>query len=93
MHAWYQRNATLAACILRDAEYHVSTQEIIGIRIAPKIQAMHDVPGAGLAGEQTARLHLALNVFTWRTLIREGGMEPEVAVAMLVRAIPGAETH
>src|ERR687895_1779230 len=32
IYGWYERNAALAACVLRDAEYHALTREIAEMR-------------------------------------------------------------
>ena len=34
-------------------------------------------------------LSLALSFFTWRTLVREGGLTPSAAVGAMVQAIEG----
>src|SRR6185312_386071 len=35
IYGWYERNAALAACVLRDAEHHALTRETIEIRMGP----------------------------------------------------------
>jgi AcrR family transcriptional regulator len=32
LYGWYQRNAALAACVLRDVEYHAVTKQIVELR-------------------------------------------------------------
>jgi AcrR family transcriptional regulator len=91
VYDWYGRNAELAACVLRDAEYHPLTREIVGMRMAPSMTAWQDVLGATLSPKQRAVLRLALSFFTWRTLVREGGLRPGAAVAAMVRAIDCAK--
>jgi AcrR family transcriptional regulator len=90
VYGWYQRNADLAACVLRDAEYHPLTREIIAMRIEPHLLAYREVLGAKLASKQRAMLRLALSFFTWRALVREGGLRQDAAVAAMVHAIDGA---
>jgi len=89
VYGWYERNADLAACVLRDAEYHAPTREIIGMRIGPSMLAYHEVLGAKLTAGQRALLHLALSFFTWRSLVRESGLDQGAAVAAMVQAIDG----
>lgn len=89
LYGWYQRNAALAACVLRDAEYHALTREIVELRQGPNMAAYGEVLGVGLDQRQRAMLDLALSFFTWRTLTREGGLDLEAAVAAMVRAIAG----
>ncbi len=87
IYDWYERNANLAACVLRDAEYHALTREIAELRFGPPIAGYHEVLGAKLNAKQRAMLHLALSFFTWRTLARESGLKQGAAVAAMVQAI------
>jgi hypothetical protein len=90
IYGWYQRNASLAACVLRDAEYHPLTKEIAEMRLGPSMAAYHEVLGVKLTAKQQAVLRLALSFFTWRTLVTECGLKPAAAVDAMVRAIDGA---
>jgi AcrR family transcriptional regulator len=87
VYGWYERNSELAACILRDAERHALTKEITELRIGPFMTAYHEVLGAGLSVTQHAVLRLAISFFTWRALVREGGLKQADAVEAMVRAI------
>ena len=91
IYGWYERNAELAACVLRDAEYHSLTREIAALRFGPYWAAYQEVLGAKLSLKQRAVLGLALSFFTWRTLVREGGLEQEAAVRTMVNAIECAD--
>src|SRR5262245_50798728 len=86
LYDWFGRNADLVACVLRDAEVHPLTKEIMRLRFGPYIQAQHEVLGEGFAPRQRAVVDLALSFFTWRTLVREGGLAVDQAVATMVRA-------
>lgn len=88
--AWYGRHASLMACVARDAEHHAITQEVRKLRVAPVVARWHQVLGAKLDAKQRAMLQLALSFFTWRTLVREGGLKPGAAVEAMVEAIVGA---
>lgn len=90
IHDWYGRNARLAACVLRDAEFHAPTREIVGLRMAPAVQAWQDVLGDALSPRQRALLLVATGFFTWRTLTHEAGLSQEEAVAAMVEAVLGA---
>ena len=90
IYGWYERNAALAACVLRDAEHHALTREIAEMRLGPHLAAYRDVLGAKLSAKQRPVLRLALSFFTWRTLVREGGLKPGAAVEAMVRAVDGA---
>ncbi|MEK6245653.1 MAG: TetR/AcrR family transcriptional regulator [Pseudomonadota bacterium] len=87
VYGWYERNAELAACVLRDAEYHALTKEIVEVRIEPQMRAYREVLGKTLTGKQRAVLRLALSFFTWRTLMRESGLKQGAAVGAMVQAI------
>jgi AcrR family transcriptional regulator len=87
LYAWYERNAELAACVLRDAECHQLTKEIIELRFGPYMAAYQEVLGAKLSIKQRAVLRLAISFFTWRTLVREGGLKQSAAVGAMIQAI------
>jgi AcrR family transcriptional regulator len=87
IYGWYERNADMAACVLRDAEYHELTREIVALRFGPAIAAYREVLGAKLAAKQRALLHLALSFFTWRTLVRESDLKHDAAVRVMVQAV------
>jgi AcrR family transcriptional regulator len=91
VYGWYERNADVAGCVLRDAEQHPLVREIAAIRFAPFMAAWHEVLGAKLTAKQRAVLRLALSFFTWRTLVREGGLKQGAAVGAMIQAIEGAD--
>ncbi|MCA8928270.1 MAG: TetR/AcrR family transcriptional regulator [Alphaproteobacteria bacterium] len=84
---WYARNADLAACVLRDAESHAPTREIVALRLGPTMAACAAVLGEPLSPAERPMLALALSHFTWRTLVRDTGTPPDAAVEAMVRAI------
>jgi AcrR family transcriptional regulator len=92
VYGWYERNADLAACVLRDAEHHALTREISELQFGPPMAAYGEVLGAKLTAKQRAMLRLALSFFTWRTLARESGLKPGAAIAVMVQAIEQART-
>lgn len=91
IYGWFERNAELAGCVLRDAEYHPLTRDIAALRFGPYWAAYQEVLGVALNMTQHAVLRLALSFFTWRTLVREGGLEQEAAVRIMVNAIECAD--
>lgn len=91
VYAWYERNASLMACVVRDAESHALTREIGALRFAPSATAWREVLGAKSSARQRAMLHLALTFHTWRSLVSEFGLTASVAVDTMVQAIEGAE--
>lgn len=87
IYGWYERNAELAACVLRDAQYHPLTREIAELRFGPPMAAFRETLGAKLGAKQRAMLGLALSFYTWRTLVRDGGLKQGAAVAAMIQAI------
>ena len=91
VYGWYERNAELIACVLRDADYHPLTKEMNELRFGPDMAAYQQVLGGELSAKQRAMLRLALGFFTWRTLVRESGLGPGAAVGAMVQAIACAD--
>jgi AcrR family transcriptional regulator len=87
IYGWYERNADLAGCVLRDAEYHQLVRETAERTWAPYMVAYHDVLGVNLSAKQRAMLGLALSFYTWRTLTRDQGLKQAAAVKAMVKAI------
>lgn len=87
IYGWYQRNAGLAGCVLRDIEYHAVTREVFELRLAPVFAGYGAALGAGLTSEQGAMLHVALGFATWRTLTQDSGLDTETAAEAMVKAI------
>jgi AcrR family transcriptional regulator len=90
VYDWYERNATLVSCVLRDAEYHALTREISALRFVPLMMAWHEVLGEKLSTKQRAMLQVALSFFTWRTLVRDAGLRQSAVVGMMLQAIDRA---
>jgi AcrR family transcriptional regulator len=90
IYGWYERNASLLSNVMRDVERNPHVQEIQRTRVAPVRQGWHDVLGEGLSATQRAMLHVALSFHTWRSLTRDGGLEPAGAVKAMVTAIEAA---
>src|SRR5690606_2653381 len=65
IYEWYERNASLAGCVLRDAEHHALTREIAEMRLGPAMEGYRKVLGVGLNTKQHAALLLAFSFFTW----------------------------
>jgi AcrR family transcriptional regulator len=91
IYGWFARNADMAGCVLRDAEYHRLTREVNEMRLGPHFAGHHEVLGAKLNAKQRAVLHLALSFYTWRALVSESGLKPDAAVEAMVQAIDCAK--
>jgi AcrR family transcriptional regulator len=87
IYGWYDRNAYLAGCVLRDAEHHALTKDITELRMGPYFAAYNEVLGARLNAKRRAMLRLALSFWTWRTLVREAGLKQSAAIEAMVDAI------
>lgn len=90
IYAWYARNESLLANVMRDVARNPFVQEVQKTRVAPVVKAWHELLGEGLDARRRALLHLALGFHTWRALVREAGMTEAAAVAAMVRAVEGA---
>lgn len=55
--------------------------------MGPYLAAYQEVLGAGIGAKQKSVLVLALSFFTWRTLVRDGGLSQRGAVDTMVQAI------
>jgi AcrR family transcriptional regulator len=91
IYDWYERNASLAGSVLRDAEHHAPTAEIVEMRFGPYMTSYAEVLGARLGTKQHAVLRLALSFYTWRSLVRDGGLATGRAAEVMVRAIECAK--
>jgi AcrR family transcriptional regulator len=69
-YGWYDRNAQLVASVLRDAEYHALTREMVEFRIEPAFVKARRVLGEGLDDRASALLDVALDFGSWRRLGR-----------------------
>jgi AcrR family transcriptional regulator len=87
VYGWYERNAELLSCVMRDAEVHALAREVSELRFGPYFAAYHEVLGATLNAKQRAVLQLALSFYTWRTLAKDGGLKPAAAADVMVQAI------
>ena len=89
LYGWNQRNAALAACVLRDVEYDAVTKQIVELRFEPSMASYREVLGGTLDAKGRAVLLLALSFFTWRTLVRDVGLTTAEAVETMVGAVEG----
>lgn len=87
LYGWYERNADLVSCVLRDAEFHEPTRDIVATRFGLPMATYCEVLGTDLSRTERAMLELALSFFTWRTLARDGGLEQGATVSAMVWAI------
>lgn len=89
IYAYYEANEAMLSSVIRDAEVHPVAQEMVSQSLAPPLAALSAALGAGWArGRKTrAAIDLALGFHTWRSLVRESGLSPNQAVALMTRAV------
>ena len=84
-YGWYQRNAQMTACVLRDAETHAPTREIVELRMGPAFREAAELLGEGLHERSRALLGVALDFACWRILAAT--LSPGEAAALMSDAI------
>lgn len=89
LYDWYGRNEAVAGAVLRDAEIHPVLREVAATAIGGPMGAIFMSLAEGLDAAGLARLHLALSYYTWRTLVRDAGLDRDAAVETMVSAIVG----
>jgi AcrR family transcriptional regulator len=89
LYGWYERNAGIAGCAVRDAEFHEPTQRIVALRIAPPMGALAGTLAAVLPPHRIPMLRLMLGYHAWRSLAQESGLPPDVVVETAASAIEG----
>jgi len=89
LYNWYERNAAQAACVLRDAEHHALTREMVELRMAPTFAAAARWLGQGLDKRSRALLAVALDFACWRVLGETHGAK--AAADLMSAAICGLE--
>ncbi len=87
IYGWYERNADLLACVLRDAEHHALTRDIVETSLGSAIAACRTVLGEGLPRPGLVLLGLTLSFATWRTLTRDEGLTTGEAVAAMTGVV------
>lgn len=89
IYAYYEANEAMFGSVLRDAEVHEVTREVVTQRIAPAVAELSAALGAGWARSRSARaaLDLAVGFHTWRSLVRESGLAGGQAAELMARAV------
>jgi AcrR family transcriptional regulator len=85
LYAYYEANEAMFSSVLRDAEFHEVTREVVSQRIAPVLAGLGAALAAGWArGRRTrAAIDLAVGFHTWRSLARESDLSAEQAAALM----------
>lgn len=91
LYAFYERNAPMTRSVLRDAETHELTRQVVATNRGPERQRIRAALARGVRGQRRlAVLQLALAFSTWRTLVHDGGLTNAQAVETLVRTFATA---
>jgi AcrR family transcriptional regulator len=89
IYTYYEANETMLASVIRDAEFHPITREMVNQGIGPAMAALNTALAAGWAkGRKTrAAIDLALSFHTWRSLVRESGLSPAQAAGLIAEIV------
>jgi hypothetical protein len=91
LYAFFEQTESMTTSVLRDAEVHALTRQIVARSRGPERQRIREALEKGVRGRRRrALLHLALAFPTWRTLVRDAGLTNADAVETLVRAFAAA---
>lgn len=85
LYGWYERNEHLAACVLRDAEHHELTREMVELRLTPFFSNCAHRLGEGMGERSQSLLGVALEFRCWRSLSEK--MTPATAAELMSDAI------
>src|SRR3954464_7329715 len=88
LYSYYEEHAPLLANVMRDAQVHPLTAEIVELRFGPPMGAIRNVLANGRRSKRAlALLDVALAFSTWHTLARENGLSRADAVQTMVAAV------
>ena len=89
IYDYFERTEDMLACVVRDAEIHPPTRELAELRRGPLVARVLETLAEPLPDEPRVRavLGLALDFYTWRSLVRRGGLSNAEAVETMVAAL------
>jgi len=89
LYAYYEANEAMFGSVLRDAEVHEPTREVVTQRIAPAVAESSAALAGGWAGnrETRAAIDLAVSFHTWRSLVRANGLSGARAADLMARLV------
>jgi AcrR family transcriptional regulator len=85
LYSWYARNEQLCSSILRDAQVHDLTREIIELRMVPALSRASELLAEGLSEASGALADLAVDFACWRVIART--RTPPDAAALMSAAL------
>lgn len=89
LYSWYARNEQLTAAVLRDADVHELTREVVQERMWPTFSRALALLGEGLEQSSNVLLGVAVDFASWRVLSRT--CDAAAAAGLMSAAILGAE--
>ena len=84
-YGWYSRNEQQAACVLRDAQDHRLTREMVELRMAPVFAEAAELLSERLAKRSRILLGVALDFACWRNLA--GALQTKDAAELMTEAV------
>jgi AcrR family transcriptional regulator len=89
IYAYYGENEAMLSSVIRDAEVHALTREMVDEGIDLAVAALGAALAAGWARGRKAQalVDLALSFHTWRSLVRESGLSAEQAAELMARIV------
>jgi len=89
IYAYYDANEAMLSSVLRDAEVHDATREVVEQGIAPAIGELGAALAAGWARSRKTRaaIDLALSFHTWRSLVRQSGLSANRAADLMATVV------
>jgi AcrR family transcriptional regulator len=89
MYAYYEANQAMLSSVIRDAEVHAVTRDMVSQYIRPGMAKLGAALAEGLGrGRRTrAAVDLALSFHTWRSLVPESGLSADQAAELMVRIV------
>lgn len=93
LYRWYERNAELIANVLRDAENHALTRDIVDMRLGDRIEVFRKTLSQGFktSPRRRAAIGLALSFHTFRSLVIEDRLGLPAAVGLMARTVTAAD--
>ncbi|HKP18066.1 MAG TPA: TetR family transcriptional regulator [Gaiellaceae bacterium] len=92
LYAWYELVEDMFTCVLRDAEVHPLTREVVELRGAEPMSRIRQTLAAGLGrGKRVqAVLDLALDFHAWQRL-RRSGLDSAAAADLMAESVVCAD--
>lgn len=89
VYAYFEANQEMLASVLRDAEVHPITREMVARDIGPATAEWRSVLATGWprSRKTQAAIDLALNFYTWRSLAHESGLSANQAADLMAATV------